>query len=268
MKIGFKGLFGHLPKQEKRRVSLKSPSADFLVHYESINETEANSDLRIVLQDGEVGFLCPAAGLPLRLDGPLATSAADHLADDDLEGVFFISPGEKLASKFGVPYFEVFDGVHPQISVGIAARGEYLFTIDDPETFVRKNRLRHFEVRAFSRRLQEAVSQRIKSVMANLPISKGISVLQIERQIDEIAALVSAGLFEEVAEDFGVKITRFKISALEPEKGSPNYEALIRMTRDSAERLHEAEVDKKVEKIRDPQTATSTRSENKERIDF
>jgi hypothetical protein len=104
--------------------------------------------------------------------------------------------------------------------------------------------------------------------MANLPISKGISVLQIERQIDEIAALVSAGLFEEVAEDFGVKITRFKISALEPEKGSPNYEALIRMTRDSAERLHEAEVDKKVEKIRDPQTATSTRSENKERIDF
>lgn len=267
MKVGFKGLFGHLSKQEKRRVSLKSPSQDYLVHYASITESEADSDHRVVLQDGEVGFLCLASGLPLRLDGPLATSAADHFLDDDLEGVFFISPGEKLASKFGVPYFEVFDGVHTDISVGIAARGEYLFTIDDPETFVRKNRLRHFEVRAFSMRLQDAVSQRVKSVLANLPIERGISVLQIERQIDEIAALISAGLVEEVAEDLGVRITRFKISALEPEKGSPNYEALIRMTRDSAERLHEAVVDKKVENIREPEKVTNI-SENKERIDF
>ena len=93
-------------------------------------------------------------------------------------------------------------------------------------------------------------------------------MLQLERQLDRIAALIAVGLVEEVSEDFGVQITRFRVSALEPEKGSPNYDSLIRMTRDSAERLHDAKLDKQIEEIREPRIASSVSDGDRERIDF
>lgn len=270
-KFGIFDLLSGLSRSSKRRaskLSLRSPSEDYLVHYEPVMGDVSASGLSIILQQGEAGFICCANGLPVKLEGPIAVSATDYVSDDDIEGVFFICRGEKLSSKFGVPFFEVFDGVHKEVSVGLAARGEYLFTIDDPDDFVRKNRLRHFELRAFSRRLQDAVSQRVKSVLSNLPLDQGISVLQLERQLDRIAALIAVGLVEEVSEDFGVQITRFRVSALEPEKGSPNYDSLIRMTRDSAERLHDAKLDKQIEEIREPRIASSVSDGDRERIDF
>ena len=42
-------------------------------------------------------------------------------------------------------------------------------------------------------------------MLSNLPLDQ-ISVLQLERQLDRIAALIAVGLVEEVSEDFGVQI--------------------------------------------------------------
>ena len=104
--------------------------------------------------------------------------------------MFFVHLSGKTSAKFGVPYFEVFDGILGSFSSNLAVRGEYSFVIDDVDGFVRLNRLRHFDVEEFSERLKSSVIQHVKKVVTNLPSQSQVSVLHLEKQIDLVSEYI------------------------------------------------------------------------------
>ena len=71
-----------------------------------------------------------------------------------------------------------------------------------------------------------------------------------------------------MSEDFGIKMTRLRIVAIEPERDADNYASLIRMTRDTSEKLQDAETNKKIQDIASLGSEEQADDEIRQRIDF
>ena len=265
----FTNFFFGAKSDAKVKQSLRSPDSDYLFHVENLKLNSENaSSLTLILESNEVAFLCPSEGLPVRVHGPVAENISEYIKNDGLERVFFVHLSGKTSAKFGVPYFEVFDGILGSFSSNLAVRGEYSFVIDDVDGFVRLNRLRHFNVEEFSERLKSSVIQHVKKVVTNLPSQSQVSVLHLEKQIDLVSEYIFEGLSVEVSEDFGIKMTRLRIVAIEPERDADNYASLIRMTRDTSEKLQDAETNKKIQDIASLGSEEEADDEIRQRIDF
>lgn len=71
-----------------------------------------------------------------------------------------------------------------------------------------------------------------KSFVSNAPMQNGISVLQLERKMEEISELLQAKLAPQLADDFGVNLKRLDIDAIEIDKESPDYAEFVLITKE------------------------------------
>jgi membrane protease subunit (stomatin/prohibitin family) len=144
--------------------------------------------------------------------------------------VYFINLANLIQVKFGVPYFDVFDPRFLDFGVPTAVRGSLNFKIADYREFIKLHRLDEFDMSAFQAQIKDTIIRYVKSVVSNAPEKHGIPVVQLERQISEINALIEKELRENLERDFGVSVTRVDISDIELDKNSVGYKKLQSLT--------------------------------------
>ncbi len=155
--------------------------------------------------------------------------------------VYFMNLQGNNQVRFAVPYFDVADPRFPDFTVPVAARGTITFNLTDYKQFIKLNRLIDFDLDAFSRQIKSTVTKFVKSFVGNCPLDNNIPVLQLERKVVEISDLIQTRLISTFADDFGVNLKRFDLSAIEIDKESENYAEFVRLTKEQQARR--AEID-------------------------
>lgn len=155
--------------------------------------------------------------------------------------VYFINLQGNNQVRFAVPYFDVADPRYPDFTVPIAVRGTLTFNLTDYKQFIKLNRLIDFDLDAFSQQIKGAVTKFTKSFVANCPLDNNIPVLQLERKVADVSDLIKEKLSSVFADDFGVNLKRFDLSAIEIDKESENYAEFVRLTKEQQARR--AEID-------------------------
>lgn len=155
--------------------------------------------------------------------------------------VYFINLQGNNQVRFAVPYFDVADPRFPDFTVPVAVRGTITFNVADYKNFIKLNRLVDFDLEAFSQQIKGAVTKFTKSFVGNCPMDNNIPVLQLERKVVEISDLIQARLAGTFADDFGINLKRFDLSAIEIDKESDNYAEFVHLTKEQQARR--AEID-------------------------
>jgi len=155
--------------------------------------------------------------------------------------IYFINLQGNNQMRFAVPYFDVADPRFPDFTVPMAVRGTITFNLTDYKQFIKLNRLIDFDLDAFGQQIKGAVTKFTKNFVINCPLDNNIPVLQLERKVVEISDLIQARLAPIFADDFGVNLKRFDISAIEIDKDSENYAEFVHLTKEQQARR--AEID-------------------------
>ena len=158
--------------------------------------------------------------------------------------IYFINLQGNNQVRFGVPYFDVADPRFPDFSVPVAVHGTITFNLTDYKNFIKLNRMVDFDLETFSQQIKAAVVKFVKNFVANCPIDNNIPVMQLERKVLEISDLVQARLAPQFADDFGVNLKRFDISAIKIDKESENYSEFVRLTKEQQMRRADIDTDK------------------------
>lgn len=167
--------------------------------------------------------------------------------------VYFINLAKIIQTKFGVPFFDVYDSRFPDFGVPLAVRGTITFKITDYKEFIKLHRLIDFNLADFEEQIRSVVNRYIKSVVTNIPLSSNIPLVQIETKTAEINELVENDIKERLNKDFGVDVSGIDISTIEIDKTSEGYTQLMSVTKDIAKATTEAEAAAKIKDIADKQ---------------
>lgn len=167
--------------------------------------------------------------------------------------IYFINLAGNIQLRFGVPYFDVFDPRFLDFGVPISVRGTVTFNIEDPEGFIKLNRLINFEIDDLKHQVSDAITKHLKSILTNLPESEGIPVLQIERKILDVNQIAEENLRERLLNDFGINLKGLDIGAIEVDKESLGYKDLREITATQAKQTVQAQTDAKAKDIADNQ---------------
>ena len=146
--------------------------------------------------------------------------------------VYFLNRANIVQQKFAVPYFDIYDPRFIDFGVPVAVRGMLTFKIDDYKNFIKLHRLDEFNLESFEKQIKDLVVKQTKSVVTNAPTNNNMSVLQLEKNVESINALVEKKLVDDLEKDFGIKVTRFDISAIDVDKESEGYLQLKSVTQD------------------------------------
>jgi membrane protease subunit (stomatin/prohibitin family) len=180
--------------------------------------------------------------------------------------IYFINLSGNIQMKFGIPYFDVFDPRFLDFGVPIAARGTITFNITDYKEFIKLNRLINFDIDDLGNQIKDAVSKYVKSVITNIPMEKGIPVLQMERNILEINDLISNKISERIQNDFGVNLKGFDLATIEADKESVGYAELRKVTAEQSSKLTIAQTDVSIKNLEDSQAMNAANLEETLRI--
>jgi len=148
--------------------------------------------------------------------------------------VYFMNLAGINQVKFGIPYFDVYDPRFLDFGVPMACRGSITFNLTDYKAFIKLHRLIEFDLTDFSKQIKDAVTRKVKSVVANAPADHGMPVVQMERKIDEINDILKPKIQEILEGDFGVNLKRFDLANIEPDKESEGWKELRSVTADLA----------------------------------
>lgn len=157
--------------------------------------------------------------------------------------VYFINLQGNNQIRFAVPYFDVADPRFPDFTVPMAVRGTITFNLTDYKQFIKLNRLIDFDLDALGQQIKGAVTKFTKNFVINCPLDNNIPVLQLERKVVEISDLIQARLAPIFADDFGVNLKRFDISAIEIDKDSENYAEFVHLTKEQQARRSEIDTE-------------------------
>ena len=157
--------------------------------------------------------------------------------------VYFINLQGNNQIRFAVPYFDVADPRFPDFTVPMAVRGTITFNLTDYKQFIKLNRLIDFDLDALGQQIKGAVTKFTKNFVINCPLDNNIPVLQLERKVVEISDLIQARLAPIFADDFGVNLKRFDISAIEIDKDSENYAEFVHLTKEQQARRTEIDTE-------------------------
>lgn len=146
--------------------------------------------------------------------------------------IYFFNLQGNNQVKFAVPYFDVADPRFLDFIVPVAVRGQMTFNLTDVKSFIKLNRLVDFSLDQFRNQIKGMVQKFTKSFVSNAPMQNGISVLQLERKMEEISELLQAKLAPQLADDFGVNLKRLDIDAIEIDKESPDYAEFVLITKE------------------------------------
>ena len=148
--------------------------------------------------------------------------------------VYFMNLAGINQVKFGIPYFDVYDPRYMDFGVPMACRGSITFNLTDYKAFIKLHRLIEFDLTDFSKQIKDAVTRKVKSVVANAPADHGMPVVQMERKIDEINDILKPRIQDILEGDFGVNLKRFDLAHIEPDKDSDGWKELRSVTADLA----------------------------------
>lgn len=167
--------------------------------------------------------------------------------------IYFINLAGNNQVRFGIPYFDVFDPRLPDHGIPVCVRGTITFNITDYRSFIKLNRLREFDLDIFLDQIKAAVSRYVKGVVANIPRTMNIPLVQMETQILEINQKVQGFLSSRLQDDFGVNLKALDISAIEVDKDSPYYAEVRQLTAGNTARTMNAQTDVNIQNMMDMQ---------------
>ncbi len=171
--------------------------------------------------------------------------------------VYFINLQSNNQLRFGIPYFDVFDPRLPDHGIPVSVRGTITFNITDYRGFIKLNRLVEFDLDNFLEQIKAAVCRYVKSVVANIPRTMNIPLVQMETQILEINQKVQGFLSSRLQDDFGVNLKALDISAIEVDKDSPYYAEVRQLTAGNTARTMNAQTDVNIQNLMDMQAINS-----------
>lgn len=168
--------------------------------------------------------------------------------------VYFINLQGNNQVRFGIPYFDVFDPRLPDHGIPVSVRGTLTFNITDYRGFIKLNRLVNFDLDKFLEQIRAAISKYVKNVVANIPRTMNIPLVQMETQLLDINQKVQGYLSSRLEEDFGVNLKALDISAIEIDKDSPYYAEVRQLTAGNTARTMNAQTDVNIQNLKDMQT--------------
>ena len=167
--------------------------------------------------------------------------------------VYFMNLQGNNQLNFAVPYFDVFDPRLPDHGVPVAVRGTLTFNLTDYKAFIKLNRLINFDLDAFKKQIQSALSKYVKGVVMNIPRSLGIPLVQMETQIMLINDEVERYLKPRIEGDFGVNLKGLDINTICVDKDSPYYNEVRVLTAGNTARTMQAQTDVNIQNMKDTQ---------------
>jgi membrane protease subunit (stomatin/prohibitin family) len=180
--------------------------------------------------------------------------------------IYFMNLSGNIQLKFGIPYFDVFDPRFMDFAVPISARGTITFNVTDYKGFIKLNRLINFELDDFNKQIKDAVTKYIKGIITNIPLDKGIPVLQMEKKLLEINDLIAAYLKPRMENDFGVNMKGFDLATIDVDKESQGYAELKKVTADQTTKTTIAQTDVNIKNMSDIQEINALNMEGTLRI--
>ena len=164
--------------------------------------------------------------------------------------VYFINLAQIVQTKFGVPFFDVYDPRFADFGVPVAVRGTVSFKITDYRQFIKLHRLNDFKLEDFQKQIRDAVTRYVKDAVANAPAANNIPVIQIESKTAQINDLIEYDIKQRLSENFGVDVSGVDIGAIEIDKTSDGFRQLMAVTRDITSTKVQAETTDYVERLR------------------
>ena len=180
--------------------------------------------------------------------------------------IYFINLAENVQIRFAVPYFDVFDPRFLDFAVPFAVRGILTFNITDYKSFIKLNRLINFTLDDFKGQIKDSIIKYVKGVVANVPSDYNIPVIQMEKKVLQINDMVSGYLKPRLEGVFGVNLKAIDISAIEPDKESEGYQALMKVTKEQTSKTTIAQTDVNIKNLQDTQRIASENMEETMRI--
>lgn len=167
--------------------------------------------------------------------------------------VYFINLARIVQTRFGVPFFDVFDPRFDDFSVPVAVRGTISFQIKDYREFIKLHRLSTFDFDDFQKQIRDAVNRYIKNIVANTPSVHNIPVVQLEKKTGAINDEVEYELSQRLQTQFGVLVSSIDIGTIEIDKSSDGYRQLMSVTKDVTQQTIEAQKEASIKNIYDKQ---------------
>lgn len=197
--------------------------------------------------EGPFDGILRTGNLPILADviGTLYDSGTPFPAE-----VYYINLAEIIQSRFAVPYFEVSDSRFPDFSVPVAVRGTISFKIGDYHKFIKLHRLSTFRLEDFQHQIRDAVSRYTKDIVANIPASEHISVIQLDSRAELISQKLEVAVSERLAQYFGVYVSGVDVGAIEIDKESDGYRELMSVTKNVTRAHVEAETQDYADRLR------------------
>jgi membrane protease subunit (stomatin/prohibitin family) len=157
--------------------------------------------------------------------------------------IYFINLSANIQLRFGIPWFDVYDTRFPDLGVPCAVRGTITFNLPDYRQFIKLNRLIDFDLEKLKNQVKDLFIRKSKTVIINLSAEHQFSIMQIESRIDTISELLQSKLSEIFYDDFGIRLKRVDISAIELDKEHLHYQQLKKATADQQTKISERKTD-------------------------
>lgn len=181
--------------------------------------------------------------------------------------VYFINLAKVVQSRFAVRYFDVFDQRYPDFGVPVAVRGTLTFQIANYREFIKLHRLDEFTLEDFQSQVRDAVSRRVKSLVANMPSQLGIPLLQLAGRTDDLSELANDDLSPQLRNVFGIELSSLDIAAIDVDEESDGYARLMAVTRDVTEATVRAQTEANIKNIHDMQRVQMENLQERLRIE-
>lgn len=181
--------------------------------------------------------------------------------------VYFINLAKVVQSRFAVRYFDVFDQRFPDFGVPVAVRGTLTFKIADYREFIELHRLDEFTLEDFQSQVRDAVSRRVKSLVANMPSKLGVPLLQLAGRTDDLSELANDELSPQLRNVFGIELSSLDIAAIDVDEESDGYARLMAVTRDVTEATVRAQTEANIKNIHDMQRVQMENLQERLRIE-
>lgn len=179
--------------------------------------------------------------------------------------VYFINLAGIISVPFAVPYFTVSDPRFPDIAIPVAAGGRFTFKIEDYKAFIKLHRLINFSIEDFKKQIKDVVVRRVKNTITNAPSDFGMPLVQVERKIEDINDALKPKIIIDF-EDFGVKVGRFDLSRIEPDKEAEEWRQLQSVTATIQIDTTKAQADVNIKNMQDMQEINARNLEETMRI--
>ena len=166
--------------------------------------------------------------------------------------VYFMNLQGNNQVQFAIPYFDVTDPRLPDFPVPVSVHGALTFQLEDYRNFIKLNRLVNFDLDAFKKQIKDAMSRKIKGLVANVPSDLGMPVVQLDRKIDEISEVLENRLKDRL-DEFGVKLKHIDVSNIRIDKESEGYLELKELTGGLTAQTMKAQADLSIKNMQETQ---------------